>query len=145
MLTENDVVDSVVKYLAVSGYRVERHLTTTQQGIDITAVEITTGKRLLVEAKGGTSSKQASKRFGRPFSLNQAKTHVAVALYCAAKLLQEFSAEGVNVALALPDDKNHRSLIEKISDPLQRLEIVVFLVNENRKVSRYSENTKAMP
>src|ERR1700752_2210250 len=102
------------KYLMNLGYRIDRQLTTLEQGIDIEAMNIANGRRLLVEAKGGTSSKEGTARFGKSFSLNQAKTHVAVAFYCAAKMLQKFAPSRAQVALAFPDDKNHRQTVNAI-------------------------------
>ncbi len=136
-MTENDVVEAVAKHLTLNGYRVDRQLTTIEQGIDIEAVHLATGRRLLVEAKGGTSSKEATNRFGKPFSRNQARSHVSVALYCAARLRQEYGSESAKIALALPDDESHRSLVEKISESLRQLEIAVFLVAEDRTVNEF--------
>lgn len=137
MLTENDVVDAVADLLVGIGYRIDQRLTTVERGVDIDAVQIATGKRLLVEAKGGTSSKETSNRFGKAFTPNQAKSHIAVAFYCVAKLRQESLRAGAAVALALPDDKVHRLLIEKISESLRQLKIKVFFVSEDRSVIEF--------
>ncbi len=70
MLTENDVVRAVAHYLSQDGYEIVSQLSTLEHGIDIEAVSVKSGKRLLAEAKGGTSSKQTTRRFGKPFSKN---------------------------------------------------------------------------
>lgn len=134
MLIENDVVKAVARHLDSEGYCVEKVLSTVEHGVDIVAVHPETHVRLLVEAKGGTSSKKASARFGKPFTRNQAKTHVAVALYYAAMLRQEYSSEGARVALAFPDDKNHTELVEDISSALRVLQITAFFVDGARRV-----------
>lgn len=119
MLTENEIIEALAEHLRQDGYRIDKQLTTLEQGIDIDAVHLATGRRLLVEAKGGTSSKDGTARFGKPFSPNQAKSHVAVAFYCAAKMLQAYASEAVQVALAFPDDNNHRRFVGSISTSLR--------------------------
>ena len=138
MLTENEIVQTLAAYLYREGYRVDKQLTTLEQGIDIDAVHIATGRRLLVEAKGGTSSKESTARFGKPFSPNQAKSHVAVAFYCGAKMQQKYAPEGAQVALAFPDDKNHRGFVQRIGAALKTLAITVYFVDETRHVWIFS-------
>ena len=132
MLTENAVVKAVKVYLEAAGYRVDKARSTVQRGIDLEAVHSATNKRLLVEAKGGTSSKRKTARFGRGFTRNQAKSHVSVAFYYVAKLRQQH--RGAQVAVAFPDDPNHRALIDSIRSALNELGIVVFFVNAARRV-----------
>ena len=66
MLTENDVVQAVAGHLEDEGYRIVRALSTNQRGIDIVAEHPATKKQLLVEAKGGTSSKEGTANYGAP-------------------------------------------------------------------------------
>lgn len=134
MLTENDVIEALVKYLRKNGYINVRHCSTTEHGIDIDAVNKKTGQRLLIEAKGGTSSKRGTNRYGRPFTKNQAGSHVAVALYCAARLRQKFAEERPKIALAFPDDEAHSQLIEKISTSLKDLKVAVYFVSKDKDV-----------
>jgi hypothetical protein len=135
MLTENDVVQAVVEYLKNEDYCIEDTRTTAQRGIDIIAVKRGPAERLRVEAKGATSSKAATARFGKRFTKGQAKSHVSVAFYCAAKLRQRRSADSDKVAMAFPDDATHRALIDDISDALQTLGITVFFVNDALQVT----------
>jgi len=136
VLTENDVVDALAEHLERNaGYRVEERHSTKEHGVDIIAVKKATNELLLVEAKGGTSSKDGSNRFGKPFSRNQAKSHVSAAFYCAAKLRQQHASENAVVALAFPNDAMHRKLVHEISSALKLLSIVVFFVDADRLVS----------
>lgn len=137
VLTENEIVQTLAEYLGREGYRIVKQLTTLEQGIDLDAIHIATSQRLLVEAKGGTSSKEGTARFGKPFSQNQAKSHVAVAFYCGAKLLQKYASESAQVALAFPDDKNHRGFVEATGGVLKRLGIRVYFVDQNRQVHMF--------
>lgn len=135
MLTENDVVTAVATHLTKQGYHIDKALTTVERGIDIVAKRQSTGERLLIEAKGGTSSKEATARFGKPFTLNQARSHVSVAFYCAAKLYHRHSSENVKVALAFPDDSAHRGLVDDISSALDVLGVGVFFVGTDHQVT----------
>lgn len=135
MLTENDVVQAVAGYLEGEGYRIVSSLSTSQRGIDIVAEHPSTKKRLLVEAKGGTSSKEGTANYGNPFTSNQAKTHVSVAFYYAAMLRQKHSAEGAEIALAFPEDATHRAFVEDISSALKLLGVSVFFVDSSRRVT----------
>jgi hypothetical protein len=137
MLTENDVVQAVAAYLSKNGYRIESALSTDERGIDIVAINLKTERRLLVEAKGGTSSKDHTARFGSPFNSGQALSHVSRAFYTVAALRQKHAASHDEVALAFPDDSNHRSLVENIGTALQVLGITVFFVSDERVVTKY--------
>ena len=61
MLTENDVVDCVVSYLKSKEFTIDSMCNTMQKGIDIVANK--NGKKILVEAKGATTSKEKEKYF----------------------------------------------------------------------------------
>lgn len=135
MLTEHDVVQAVAATWAEGGYRVERTCTTMQQGIDIEAVHLKSGSRLLVEARDDTSSKQTTKRYGKGFTRAQAHNHVARAFYTAAKAMQSEGGNNTRIALALPDDDNHRALVKNISSALESLRIAVLLVKADGRVA----------
>jgi len=74
MLTENDVIQAVSLHLKSEGYRIDKVCSTSsERGVDIVATHPKTGKRLLVEAKGATSSKDGTARFGKVFNRGQAR------------------------------------------------------------------------
>lgn len=130
VLTENGVVENVCNYLRENGYQINQALNTEQHGIDIVANS--DNLTLKIEAKGATSSKIDTSRFGKGFNRNQVKTHISVALYAISKLISdEIETNNVKYSFALPDDKNHRSIIEGIEKVLGILNISVFWVKEN--------------
>ena len=133
-MTENDVVHAVANHLQSAGFRIENKLTTQQRGVDIEATHESTGQRLLVEAKGGTSSKPGTNRYGLEFSSGQAESHVSRAFFTAARLRQKHANENAVIGLAFPDDGKHRALISKILDSLSLLDIVVFFVAEDGQI-----------
>jgi len=131
MLTENDVVEAVSSFLTKNGYSIDKALNTRQQGIDIEATA-PSGLKCFVEAKGATSSKRESSRYGKEFDNNQVKTHVGVALLKSFQTLHKYKSS--EVVIALPNNKAHRSLVESIYSPIKASGIRIFLVNQDGTV-----------
>ncbi|OGH91565.1 MAG: hypothetical protein A2534_04475 [Candidatus Magasanikbacteria bacterium RIFOXYD2_FULL_39_9] len=129
MLTENHIINILADYLEKDGYKIIQKLTTQEKGVDIRAEK--NGVTLYVEAKGETSSKESSNRHGKPFTKNQVGTHVSVALLTSLKVLSKDDKNSKKVAMAFPDNKNHREIIELIAPALRRTGIVTYLVKEN--------------
>jgi Holliday junction resolvase-like predicted endonuclease len=132
MLNEGEVIDAVCQCLEQSGYRILTRCTVKQQGIDIVAEHVASKAVLRVEAKGETSTNQASKRFGHAFSSAQVRTHVAEAFYAAAAMLDP---TGPRVAVALPETSIHRKQIEQIAGAMRALNVAVFWVAPDRTVT----------
>jgi hypothetical protein len=133
MLTENDVVNAVSDYLVEIGYSIDQKLTTLEHGVDIIAKHPIHGL-CLVEAKGATSSKKGSKRYGLEFNKNQVKTHIGVALLQSFKTLQQHKDS--IVAIALPNNSNHRELIDSMKIPIKNSGIKVYMVNSDASVEQ---------
>ena len=126
MITENEVVERVTSYLRDNGYEVSQSLGTYEKGVDIVAEK--DGFTLYVEAKGATSSKEGSSRFGKGFDKNQVKTHVAMAILASMKILS--SKPDAKAGIALPDNTDHRELIEETKPSLEKLGLIIFWVGE---------------
>ncbi|MDW1578876.1 hypothetical protein R7M92_24240 [Vibrio sp. Vb2880] len=129
MLTENRIVDLVCDQLELDGFTVSQKLDTTQTGIDIVAVS-ETGKKYFVEAKGATSSKESTKRYGQEFNKSQVKTHIGMALVAAFKV-REDNPDHESI-IALPNNLSHKELIESMATPIRLSGIKVWLVDEER-------------
>jgi Holliday junction resolvase-like predicted endonuclease len=130
MLTENDVVNYTANYLELIGYKIERKATTNQKGIDIIAT--TKNETLFIEAKGATSSKKKTKRFGKQFTNNQVSNHIAMAILYA--MIELNTNSEIKFALALPDNFDHTEMIKRVSGSLNKLAIKVFFVSDTGKV-----------
>lgn len=131
MLTENDVIEAVEIYLKDNlKYDKVETVNTYQKGYDIVAEK--DGKKLFIEAKGQTSSKQ-SNREGKEFTHSQKKTHVAMAIYKSMQTLK--NEKNCDVGIALPKDKGHEGIIERIRPSLKKLNIQVFLIDQNGSVN----------
>jgi len=134
MLTEGDVIHRVITFFEKNGYKIVDQKNTSQQGYDIVAEK--EGKRTYIEAKGQTSSKPHSNRYGKEFTSNQKWDHVSKAVYTAMKTLKK---EGnCDAGIALPADDVHMRLINDIYPSLQALKIEVYLVHESGIVQMYS-------
>jgi hypothetical protein len=128
MITENDVVEKTVQFLQGQNFHIINQCNTYQKGIDIEAYrgEIT----ILIEAKGGTTSKDTSKK-GQPFDRNQVKTHVSVALLKIMQLKEEYmSKPNIIFGIALPYEKNHIEIVGSIQSSLKELKIIIFWCDE---------------
>jgi len=134
MQTENDVVNAVSSYLKGKGYTIDQALTTSQQGIDIEATHPKHG-RCFVEAKGATSSKESSSRYGKEFNGNQIKTHIGVALLKSFQTIQLH--KNAMVIIALPNNPGHRHVIDSMHDPIKKSGLKIYLVNKNASVEEY--------
>lgn len=129
-LTENDVVKAVRTHLEAAGWTTHG-ISTAERGVDIIATQ--GSRRMEIEAKGATSSKAGTRRYGLGFTPNQVRSHVSVALYTAAAVTSR--NDKCRAALALPDDAAHRAVVARIGPALKRLEIAVFWVDaEGRTV-----------
>lgn len=131
MLTENDVIGAVADYLRKSGYSIQQQLNTSQKGIDVEAKHPQKGL-YLVEAKGATSSKPTSNRYGIEFNSNQIKTHIGVALLKSFQTLQ--ATPDATVAIALPNNHRHRNVISSMETPIRNSGIKILLVNSNGSI-----------
>jgi len=128
MLTENDVVKIVCDEFRKRKYSIEQNLSTSQRGIDVIATS-NSGRRYFVEAKGATSSKKTSSRYGKEFNLSQVKSHVGVALVAALKVKNDHPND--ESIIALPNNNSHRELIKSMRDPILHSGIKVWFVDVN--------------
>lgn len=128
------MIEAVCSYLLQMGYEINQKLTTTQTGIDIIATN-SCGVKCYVEAKGATSSKRESSKFGKEFNLSQVKVHIGVALVAAFKVANEFpNSESL---IALPKNDNHKSLIDKMRCPINNSGVGVLLIDNDGSVEKY--------
>ena len=128
-LYEDDVVRAVIDYLTSDGWTIESFALSHQHGDDIVASH--GPDRLVIEAKGDGSSKTTTARFGKPFTRNQVKTHVSVAV---VRAMQVASIGSGFAAVALPSSEFHRVEVGRIAPALQAIGIWVFWVLPDRSV-----------
>jgi hypothetical protein len=131
LITENQIVESVVLHLKNHDWRIVQALNTQQQGFDIIAQK--SQHKLYVEAKGGTSADSRTNRFGKTFTDNQAKDHIAKAICKISEAITEDPTR--IVAIAIPLEEYHWRYIEKIKHLLHLSKIKVFWVDKGLLVT----------
>jgi Holliday junction resolvase-like predicted endonuclease len=133
VLDENEVVDAVCIYLEATDHKIIQRCTTNDKGIDIIATLPSGSGRLLVEAKGGKSSKPGSPRFGETYRKPEVFDRVAKGFYTAASMSASRLKED-EVALAYPDTPWFREYLLAVKPALELLSIAVYMVREDKKV-----------
>lgn len=128
MLTENEVLEKLSTYLRDSGHEILQQASTAQRGVDLVARK--DNRTWYIEAKGATSSKKGTNRYGKPFNASQVRSHVSRAiLQCMKTLNGEAAVPGSQVGIALPDNEAHRNLVAEIYPSLKKLDITLFWVS----------------
>jgi hypothetical protein len=122
MLYESQVTDGVCSFLEVNGFSITQRLSAIEHGEDIIAIAPDGKTRVSIEAKGETSSRAGSRRYGKSFNSGQVWDHVSKAVYKAAL---HFST-GTLAAVALPRNPAHVECISKILPALKHLDIEIF-------------------
>lgn len=103
-MDENAVIDSVCSRLRALGYEVTQRLKTKEHGIDVVAHNPENGQQVFIEAKGGTSSREGSNRFGKPYTQSQVFDRVAKGVFTCLQLRAEHpDRENEHVVLAVPE------------------------------------------
>lgn len=98
MITEDKVINSTINKLQQIGFEVREKSNTIPGSIDIYAVK--DNVEIFIEAKGGTTSKNTSRK-GKPFSANQINTHIAMAILKVMQIRQIKNT--ARIAIALPN------------------------------------------
>ena len=131
MITENDVIERVTDFLTRRNWKIVSTATTVQHGPDVVA-RAGPGKEIWIEAKGQTSSKHGTRRYGKEFNRSQKEDHLGRALLKCCQYLSE--KPDLIVAIAVPNDELDLKLIRDIRPALERLKVVTFLVDEDGSV-----------
>jgi hypothetical protein len=122
MLTESEVIAATCRFLKSQRFRITQALSETEQGVDIEGLAPDGKTKFSIEAKGETSSKSTTARFGKPFDSKQVFDHVSKAFYCAAR----DTSKGIMSGIALPRNEAHVKCVDKILPTLRKLRIEVF-------------------
>jgi hypothetical protein len=130
MLKESDVIKAVCCFLTSRGFTIKSTCGETETGDDIVAFGPNGRPEVTIEAKGETSSKAHTSRFGKSFSRSQVRDHVANAFFRAASAVGKHNLSGV----ALPKNTDHEFYVAKVCSALQCLGIEVFWVSADGSV-----------
>jgi hypothetical protein len=136
-MDENEIIGTVCDYLQKKGYEISQKLHTTEHGVDIVAKNRASNEVLHIEAKGGTSSRIGSARFGKPYSPSQVFDRVAKGFYTVSQMLSQNKDANNKFALAVPDTILFRKYISAIRPALNKLGIEVLLVSQALEVNKF--------
>ena len=132
-MDENEIIEALATFLRARGYFVRQRLLTTERGVDLIAQRAEDGPKLWVEAKGGTSSRSGSNRFGKPFTEGQVLDRVSKGFYAVAKLRSEHPRPD-EVALVTPDTHWFRKHISAVSSIAAELSITLWVVQRDHGI-----------
>jgi len=137
MLTEYEVIKCVCNFLETHYFYINQQLKENERGDDIIASN-KKNQKIYIEAKGQTSSKKGSNRYGKAFSSAQILTHISGALYRAISMKEKYCSY---VGIALPETKNHILRIQNIHNTLETINIEIFWVRSDGtvRVENYSK------
>jgi len=142
VLSEDAVVDACCKHLEKKGFSILSKAYGSEHGVDV----IAEGEefKVLIEAKGSTSGRKGSNRYGLPFNSNQVFDVVAKAIFKAMTNRSSSSySDGDVLAIALPDTPLFRHYHERVSHSLAQIQLVTFWVSESDGTTHVSvEDTK---
>ena len=129
---ENAVVTAICDHLSAEGFEIKQQLSTTERGVDVVAEHPQTKIRAFVEAKGGTSSRKDSERYGKPYTPSQVFDRVAKGIFTCLQLRTENpDKKAVRVILAIPEKPAHfKRYIATVSPSLDSVGIEVWFAKE---------------
>jgi hypothetical protein len=135
-LDENQIIAAVCAHLQAIGFVVTQRLHTTEHGVDIVARNGANGRTIYVEAKGGTSSREGSARFGRPYTQSQVFDRVSKGVFTALELRARYpDRTTVEVALAVPESRWFRSYLTPVRRELADAGLTVLFVDAASRVA----------
>lgn len=136
-LYESDVVDAVCHYLTGCSYTIQQKLTPKQRGIDIIALKQgSLFTELVIEAKGETSERSGSQRYGQPYGSADVKINVAEAFYTTAELAISRTQHPMRrVAVAVPQNALYERYVARILPAVMTLGIGIFWVASDKTVT----------
>jgi hypothetical protein len=135
-LDENEIITAVCSHLERKGFTVKQRLHTTEQGVDIIAIDPTTARTHYIEAKGGTSSRDGSARFGKEYTQSQVFDRVAKGVFTALELRAAHpNRETEVVCLAVPDVRFFRRYLTPVAPQLAAAGLQVLFVSADHSVA----------
>lgn len=127
-MNENQVVDVLKEHLLALGYAFFSQCSTTMQGKDLVMGK--ENQLLWIEAKGATSSRTGSRRFGKVFNDQQCNDHYSRAFFKACQMRDEAKKSEIptRIAMAFAHTKHYQKYFDRTNDTRKELGILVFWV-----------------
>lgn len=138
-MDENAVINATCQRFEAQGFVISQRLSTIERGVDIIAEDLSSGCRLLVEAKGGTSSMGNSARFGKPYTQTQVFDRVAKGIFTCFQLRAKHPDRALyRVILAVPDSRWFKSYLEPVLADLKTAGIEALFVSDSGSLTQAS-------
>lgn len=133
-MNENHVIAALKGHLLRRGYKLVSECSTTMRGIDLVMKK--RGKEIRVEAKGSTSSRENSRRFGKAFTDAQCHDHFSRAFFKACQMRDETfqQRDSVLIAMAFAYTKHYQKYCSRTERSRRELRIGVFWVRSRNRV-----------
>lgn len=130
-MNENGVIAELKRHLQAQNYTLVSECSTTMQGKDL--VMRRDNQEIWIEAKGKTSSRESSNRFGLDFNDAQCHDHFSRAFFKACEMRDEAKRAGkaVLVAMAFAHTKHYQKYSDRTDATRRELGIGLFWVKEN--------------
>jgi hypothetical protein len=127
-MNENQVIEALKGHLLARGYAFVSECSTTMQGIDLVMVK--NNQEIWIEAKGDTSSREGSNRFGLVFNDQQCNDHYSRAFFRACQMRDEAKRTGqpAHMTMAFAHTKHYQKYFDRTNSTRRELGISVFWV-----------------
>ena len=127
-MNENHVIAELKKYLHARDHLLISECSTVMQGIDLVMKK--GNQEIWVEAKGSTSSRENSNRFGKVFNDAQCHDHFSRAFFKACQMRDEAkqSKKDVRIAMAFSHTKHYQKYCDRVNATRKELGIELFWV-----------------
>lgn len=130
-MNENHVIAELKQYLQRRDYLLISECSTIMQGIDL--VMMKGSQEIWIEAKGSTSSRETSNRFGKVFNDAQCHDHFSRAFFKACQMRDEAkqSLKDVRIAMAFSHTKYYQKYCNRTNATRKELGIGLFWIKGN--------------
>ena len=131
-MDENAVIEVICGRLEGQGCHISQRLATTDRGVDSLARNPSSGEEFIIEAKGGTSSRNGSARFGKEYTQSQVFDRVAKGVFTCIQLRVRYPDRSKqHVILAVPEALWFRKYLEPLQPHLLEAGVEVWFAANN--------------
>jgi hypothetical protein len=127
----NQVIAELKQHLQAGNYLLISECSTIMQGIDLVMKK--DSQELWIEAKGSTSSRDGSSRYGKPFTDTQCHVHFSRAFFKACEMRDKArqSQKTVRIAMAFAHTKHYEKYSARTNVTRKELSIGLFWIKDS--------------
>ncbi|RWA97447.1 hypothetical protein [Mesorhizobium sp.] len=139
--TEDEVVNIVCDWLSENSFMIVSRCSTKEKGIDIVASD-QAGVVWYIEAKGGRSGREGSRRYGLDFTAVQTIDRVMKGFFTAAAMAEAKGGSGVQIGFAIPRSPVAEAYLLKVRKALNSLGITTIWIEPSGTVTAVCPNLR---